>query len=62
MHLLYLMFILHCLVRQFGGHHLVQQGILREVILKWKNHIAVKQQPFALAALRDVGKLIRRNA
>ena len=55
MHLLCLIFILHCLVRQFGGHHLVQHGMLREVILKWMNNIAVEEQPFALAALRDEG-------
>lgn len=44
-----------------GRHDAVQLRIFRETILERQNHIAVEQQSFTFAALRNIGELVRRN-
>ena len=45
-----------------GGHDAIELGVLGEAILEGQNDAAIEQQTFALAALRDIGELVRGDA
>ena len=46
------------LIRYFGGHQAVQLRILREMIGKGYDGVAVDQQALAFTGLRDIGELM----
>ena len=43
---------------QLGGHDVIEFQIMREVVHKRQNGIAIKQQTLAGAAVRDIGELM----
>jgi len=46
---------------KFGGHDFVQLKVMREVVHKRQNGIAIEQQALAGAAVGDVGELVGRD-
>ena len=46
----------------FGGHDLVEPGVLREPVYKGNDGIPVEQQAFPLAGMGHIGQLAGRDA